>query len=45
MTERDETGKARWESIGGSLTFGLPQAIIVAIVSIVIAIAVAIANS
>ena len=38
----DKPGKGLF---GGSLTFGLPQAIFVAILSVVIAVAVAIANS
>ena len=43
MTEPGE--EPRKGLFGGSLTFGLPQAIFVAILSVVIATAVAIANS
>ena len=45
MNEPHELTNSRKETIGGSLTFGLPQAIVVALLSIVIATAVAVANS
>lgn len=45
MIERNQTGESAVENNGRRMTFGLPQAIIVTVLSIAIAASVAIANS